>query len=164
MKVPVTTLFALAAAVAAVPQEKRSVNPASASLALLQALPSSLQAVALTNSAAAASEISAEFATGTPTWFTVLPTDVQTYFLTAAGSAAPMTTGFSNTTVTGKFHNSTTSSAAATSSAEASSTEAAASASGTASSSSSSGGAAMPTQMISAGLAGALGFIGMLAL
>ncbi|QDS76564.1 hypothetical protein FKW77_006865 [Venturia effusa] len=66
---------------------ERSVDPESASLALFAALPTSLAAIAITNPAAAATIIQGEFATGTPTWFTNLPTDVQTYYLTAAGAA-----------------------------------------------------------------------------
>jgi len=176
MKFTAATVLAIATAVFALPNEKRSVDPASASLALYGVLPTSLQAVALTNPAAAASEISSEFSTGTPTWFTKLPTDVQTYFITAAASAVPTTSAAitgtggtlfsSNSTATGKFLNSTiTSTAAATSSGAATSGGAASSAaSGSAASSSSSGGASTPTQIIGAGLAGAMGLIGMLAL
>jgi hypothetical protein len=147
---------------------------ASASLALFGVLPSSLQAVALTNPAEAATEISSEFATGTPTWFTKLPTDVQSYFITAAGSAVPTTLAItgtggslysSNSTTTGKFLNSTiTSTAAATSSGAATSGASGTAASTGASSSSSTGGASLPTQVIGAGIAGALGVFGMLAL
>jgi len=165
------TLLALAGAVVASP----SVNPTSASLALYSALPSSLQAIALTNPAAAATIISSEFASSaTPSWFSKLPADVQTYFITAASSAVPTTAplgtgiGGKNGTAlsTGKFTNSTTSSAAATSSGSTLLVSSVASATGTttAKASSSSGGAAMPTQAMGAGLAGVVGLIGMLAL
>jgi len=173
MKFTAATVLAIATAVFAVPNEKRSVDPASASLALFGVLPSSLQAVALTNPAAAASEISSEFETGTPTWFTKLPTDVQTYFITAAGSAVPTTTAFtgtggslysSNSTSTGKFLNSTITSTGSTTSDSATTSGSGTAASTTASSSSSTGGASLPTQVIGAGIAGALGVLGMLAL
>ena len=66
----------------------------SASVSIYQvlqtALPSSLVAEAMTNPAAASSEIAAEFSTATPTWFTALPTDIQTYLvpLATGGSVA----------------------------------------------------------------------------
>jgi hypothetical protein len=142
---------------------------ASASAALIGALPSSILAVAITNPSAAATIISSEFATGTPTWFTKLPSDVQTYFLTAQGAAVPTAapTGNNGTlsTATGKFSNSTT--AAATSSGLTTKlTSAAASTAATTSakSSSSTGGAALPTGIVGAGIAGAIGLMGMLAL
>jgi hypothetical protein len=47
-------------------------------------MPSSLQAIDLTNPVAAASEINRELQTGTPSWFSDLPSDIQTYFITAA--------------------------------------------------------------------------------
>ncbi|KAF2430531.1 hypothetical protein EJ08DRAFT_697275 [Tothia fuscella] len=177
------TLFALIAAVSA------QVDPAVASLQLYQALPSSLQAIAIASPAAAATIISAEFVTGIPTWFTVLPTDVQTYFLTKGADAVPTTasaviptglrnstaaaipTGLSNSTATGsgRLSNSTITStrAGASSSLAAASSSlssALASASSSARSATSSGGASLPTQVVGAGLMGALGLVGMLAL
>jgi len=175
MQFTAATILAIATAVFALPNEKRSVDPASASLAVFSVLPSSLQAVALTNPAAAASEIHSEFLTGTPTWFSNLPTDVQTYLITSKDSSAVPTTAAlagtggslfsSNSSATGKFLNSTAaaSTAAATTSGAALSS-AGSSASGHAGSSSSTGGASMPTQVIGAGIAGALGIFGMLAL
>jgi len=163
------TILALAGAAAAA-----SVDPASASLALFSVLPSSLQAIAITNPAEAATIISSEFKTGTPSWFTSLPTAVQSYFVTAGGSA-PATTGLANSTIVSIAKNSTvtpgsnstityataTLSAAGTAAA---STSALSTISGKAGSSSSTGGASMPTQVVGAGIAGALGLIGMLAL
>ena len=61
---------------------------AAASLAVYLALPSSLQAIALTNGPAAVSKISNEFKTGTSTWFTKLPTDVQSYFISEGTAGA----------------------------------------------------------------------------
>jgi hypothetical protein len=58
---------------------------------LFSALPTSIQSIALTNPAAAASDISSDFATGIPTWFSALPDDVQSYYLTEA--AAVVSTG-----------------------------------------------------------------------
>ncbi|GAB7338619.1 hypothetical protein MBLNU457_5354t1 [Dothideomycetes sp. NU457] len=63
---------------------------------LATALPSSLVAEALTNSAAVSSEIASEFRAGaTPSWFAALPTDIQTYLnppvptnVSGAGSSA----------------------------------------------------------------------------
>lgn len=60
-------------------------NSHSASVALMSALPSSLSALAQTNPVAAASLINLQFFTGTPTWFTKLPSDIQTFFLTTNG-------------------------------------------------------------------------------
>ena len=40
--------------------------------------------MALTNPAAVVSAIASDFATGTPTWFQAIPTDVQSYFLSQA--------------------------------------------------------------------------------
>jgi len=164
------TLIALAAAVMAVPNEKRSVDPLSASLAVYSVLPSSLQAEALTNPAAAASEISAEFASSaTPTWFSKLSPDVQSYFLAqgaATTTAGPIATGVSggNTTSIGPYSNTTiTTSSGAATTAAATTLLAAGTTTGT-STSSSTGGASMPTQVVGAGLAGAIGLIGMLVL
>jgi len=143
----------------------------SASLAVYSVLPSSLQAEALTNPGAAASAISAEFATATPTWFSELSPDIQTYLLGQGATTTALvalSTGLSgsNITATGIYSNTTiTSSGAAASSSAAKTTGAAAgTTSGKASTSSSTGGASMPTQVIGAGLAGAIGLIGMLAL
>jgi hypothetical protein len=182
------TLLTIATAAFALPNEKRSVDPyvpikqinsccsiltpnrASASLALFGVLPASLQAVAVTNPAAAASEISSEFATGTPTWFTALPTDVQTYFLTQAGSAVPTSTGSlipatvgatlkaNGTSVLGPYSNSTAIKTSAAETSAGATSAAGTSAGATAASSSSTGGAAMPT-MIGGGIAAAIGML-----
>ncbi|KAK5115956.1 hypothetical protein LTR62_000412 [Meristemomyces frigidus] len=80
-------------------------NIASIYQVLATALPSSLVAEAMTNPVAASSEISAEFAAGsTPTWFTALPTDIQTYLVPAIASA---TAGTNGTTVAGSGTNGT---------------------------------------------------------
>jgi len=173
MKFTAATVLALATAVLARPNQvaERDVDPASVTAALITALPSSLLAVAITNPAEASTEIAAEFATGTPTWFSKLPTDVQTYLLTVGGAAvtpSPIGSGglfSSNTTATtGKFLNTTSSTAAGSTTDGSAATSAASSSKGPASSSSSTGGASMPTQVVGAGIAGILGIVGMLAL
>jgi len=161
-------IFALAGAVMAAPAlEERDINPLSASLAILGVLPSSLRSLALVNATAAGEEISSEFLTGTPTWFTQLPTDVQSYFITAgaAGDAVPTAVpSGSNSTATGIFSNSTMTTSGSGSSTITAAATTAAAASSAAASSSSSGGAALPTQAIAGGFAGLVGLAGMLAL
>jgi hypothetical protein len=145
---------------------------------LLTALPSSLLAEALTNSKAVSLELASEFSEGiTPTWFTALPTPVQSYLLqqgassnatglvnstiphntTLARTTATLTHNHHTTRITGVVHtggHTTKPQAAASSSSAAASS----------SSSSSTGGASMPTNIIGAGLAGAVGLVGLLAL
>lgn len=57
---------------------------------LATALPSSLVAEALTNSAAVSSEIASEFMAGaTPSWFAALPSDIQTYLNPVVPTGGP---------------------------------------------------------------------------
>jgi hypothetical protein len=147
-------------------------NPIQASVdsVLLTALPSSLLAIAITNSDEAASIIASSFAAGeTPAWFSALPTDVQSYLLysevtptaTPLGNSTSATFSPSlNTTVISSVHSA---SLTATTTGAGS---AAGSASGSASSAhaSSTGGASYPSAVVGAGVAGALGLLGMLAL
>jgi cobalamin biosynthesis Mg chelatase CobN len=172
-------LFALAAVAAAAPKvEERDVSPASVTAALLQVLPSSIIAVAITNPGAATTLIEQAFATGTPSWFSQLPSDVQQYLITAEGSlvpakatgsasdsaaAPPMTTGASGNgtaSSTGKYGNGTVTSTGSSKTA----TKTGSSSSATAGSSSSSAGASMPTSIIGGGIAGLAGLLAMLAL
>jgi hypothetical protein len=94
MKYQLIALPALAATVAAQDlyveisnqtefDHKANANRSNSIIQVLQtALPSSLVAEALTNSAAVGSEIASQFAAGeTPTWFTALPTDIQGYLV-----------------------------------------------------------------------------------
>jgi hypothetical protein len=133
-------------------------------------------AEALTNPGAVSSEIASEFSQGiTPTWFTALPTPIQTYLLgqgatgnstgilnstvphntTLSRTTATLTHGGKTTHITGVVH---------TTGGHNTKTQAAASSSSAGASSSSSGGASMPTNIIGAGLAGAVGLVGLLAL
>jgi hypothetical protein len=133
----------------------------------------------LTNKGAVSSKLASEFSAGeTPTWFTALPTPIQTYLLGQGG--ASNATGLLNSTAI-VHHNGTASTTktkpvvvtthgrtthltgVAHTTAKNTNTQAAASSSAGASSSSS-GGASMPTAIIGAGLAGAVGFVGLLAL
>ncbi|OCK74643.1 hypothetical protein K432DRAFT_386698 [Lepidopterella palustris CBS 459.81] len=165
----------------------QSANPTEVSVlqVLATALPSSLLAVAATNPAALGSIISSEFAAGqTPAWYSALPPDVKSYLPilaseelgsttmlasptgpvsvqpTSVGNATSMAISASigsvnNSTVVSSVHPATLTTTGGA--AGASSTKAAAS-------SSSSGGASYPTAVVGAGIAGAIGFLGMLAL
>lgn len=65
-------------------------------------MPSSLVAEALTNSAAVSSEIASEFAhSETPTWFTALPSDIQTYLVPAITDSAALSSLIANATSAG---------------------------------------------------------------
>ena len=86
------------------------VSPAEATILLLSALPSSIQEIAETNLAGASTIIAEEFLTGTPTWFTALPTAVQSYFLSQEAQTGATTSVFSLT-----FGSSTSSSTSSTS-------------------------------------------------
>ena len=147
---------------------------------LATALPSSLVAEALTNTGAVASQIASEFSVGsTPAWFTALPTGIQSYLLGPVASQVSNGTGLLNstaiansssatvvrTTTSTQGHTTLVTGHGRTTATGGSNTQtgAAASSSG-ASSSSSSGGASMPTNIIGAGLAGAVGLVGLLAL
>lgn len=144
---------------------------------LQTALPSSLIQEALTNSAGVSSQLASEFAAGeTPTWFTALPTEVQTYLVPAiANATAVTTTGTASATGTGglipsnsangtalSFTSSTLTSTRRTTESESSQTGA--SATGSRASSTSSEAGAMPT-IVAMGFAGlAAGMVGVLAL
>ncbi|KAF2667745.1 hypothetical protein BT63DRAFT_457047 [Microthyrium microscopicum] len=148
--------------------EKRAVDPAQATASLFAALPSSLQALALTNQPSAAAVISSELSGGSaPAWFSSLPAEVQTYFITqgaaaTAGASAAASVGASASSAIASITKGASSAiASATSGAAKSAT---ASGSGSAASSSSSGSGAAPTGVIGAGIAGAIGLVGMLAL
>lgn len=148
---------------------------------LQTALPSSLIQEALTNSAGVSSQLASEFAAGeTPTWFTALPTDVQTYLVPAIANATAVTTGASSTGTGGLLtvltngtstSNFTSSSSTLTSVSSTTrrttvteSSQTGASATGNRGSSSSEAGAAMPT-VVAMGIAGlAAGMVGVLAL
>jgi len=186
MQYKLLALSALVAASTAQNITASSANVYSIESVLETALPSSLVALAETNSAAAESVIATEFAgSNTPTWFASLPTAVQTYIipLNASASAsasvsalasAANATALHNVTMmsTGGIHHKTTVLPHHTSKithvthvggkTKAMSASSAAAASG--SSSSSSAGASMPTAIVGAGLAGAVGLVGLLAL
>ncbi|KAF2770963.1 hypothetical protein EJ03DRAFT_326032 [Teratosphaeria nubilosa] len=147
------------------------------------ALPSSLIAEAVTNSAAVSSQIASEFAEGsTPGWFQSLPPDVKTYLVpvsstataTAASSGTAAATGASygsgiSTGSSGIMGGNTTAATAVTtgslsSSSSSASTSSGSSAASATGSSSSSAGASMPTAMFGAGIAGVMGLVCLLAL
>ena len=134
----------------------------------MTALPASILAQAAASPCAFSSEVASEFAAGsTPAWFKSLPANLQSA-LTATASAGNATTGATTTTSTGKGTTAVvvkTTGGKTTGSAASSASSASASASSAAaSSSSSSGGASMPTAVVGAGLAGAMGIFGLLAL
>ncbi|EME89760.1 uncharacterized protein MYCFIDRAFT_210177 [Pseudocercospora fijiensis CIRAD86] len=138
---------------------------------LQTALPSSLIQEALTNSAGVSSELASEFAAGqTPSWFTALPSDVQTYLVPAIVDATAVTSasGAPHPSANSTSGNTTSIilTTRVTSSSSSSSSETGASATGSSSdsSSSSSEAGAMPTAVLGAGLAGAVGIVGLLAL
>ncbi|KAF2717553.1 hypothetical protein K431DRAFT_232871, partial [Polychaeton citri CBS 116435] len=137
---------------------------------LRTALPTSLIYEALTNPAAVSSEIASEFAAGqTPSWYSALPSDVQTILqpnasAIATGLSSSITsypnataiTGNSTVLPTGGLGNGTSGSNFTTSSR---------SGSGSGSQSTSTGnGATLPTAVFGMGLAGAAGLMGMLVL
>ncbi|OQO05141.1 hypothetical protein B0A48_08161 [Cryoendolithus antarcticus] len=190
-KLPIAEVFsllALSALAASVSAQQSSPDLVSIISVLQTGLPSSILQEALTNSAGLSSEIASEFRVATPTWFTALPTDIQTYLVSAANSPsafANATAGIASTLNGTAVMNSTSVAAAQSSilssnSAEISSEVASASAAGTtsrgagsgaasatsagASSSSSAAGASMPTALYGMGLAGAVGLVGVLAL
>ncbi|EMD01258.1 hypothetical protein BAUCODRAFT_204022 [Baudoinia panamericana UAMH 10762] len=69
-------------------------------LSVLQtALPSTLVQEALTNSAAVSSQIASQFSAGqTPTWFTALPSDIQTFLVPLATSPGALSSVAANVT------------------------------------------------------------------
>lgn len=170
-----------------------SVGSASILMVLETALPSTLVQEALTNSASVASEISSEFAAGqTPTWFTGLPSDVQTYLVPLATNPASLNNLTSaNATMLGgaittnssmvsasqsailsqlSAQNSSAQSMATMTSATGSGVTTAGGSSGSSASSGSSGSSATskagasPTGIIGMGLIGAAGLLGVFAL
>ncbi|RMY48928.1 hypothetical protein D0865_07806 [Hortaea werneckii] len=99
MQYKVLTVSALAASAFAVPQASQTQELVSVLQVLQTALPSSLVAEALTNSAAVSSEIASQFSAGeTPTWFTALPSDVQTYLVPLATNSAAASSALANIT------------------------------------------------------------------
>ena len=143
---------------------------------LLTALPPSLLAIAVTNTAAVASIIESAFSAGqTPAWFSALPTDVQNYLLYSEVTPTATPVGNSISSVQASIGatlspslNTTTVSYVHSASLKATTTTAggvAGSASGTSGAhASSTGGASYPSAVVGAGVAGALGLLGMLAL
>merc|ERR1711881_488284 len=65
----ILTLVGAAVASPVIEERQETIDPLSASLAVFNALPTSLRDMALTNPAAVVSAIASDFATGTPTWF-----------------------------------------------------------------------------------------------
>ncbi|KAI7365795.1 hypothetical protein KC336_g21373, partial [Hortaea werneckii] len=99
MQYKLWTASALAASAFAVPQASQTQELVSVLQVLQTALPSSLVAEALTNSAAVSSEIASQFSAGeTPTWFTALPSDVQTYLIPLATNSAAASSALANIT------------------------------------------------------------------
>ncbi|RMY18239.1 hypothetical protein D0867_05462 [Hortaea werneckii] len=99
MQYKLLTVSALAASAFAVPQASQTQELVSVLQVLQTALPSSLVAEALTNSAAVSSEIASQFSAGeTPTWFTALPSDVQTYLVPLATNSAAASSALANIT------------------------------------------------------------------
>ncbi|KAK4543675.1 hypothetical protein LTR36_005320 [Oleoguttula mirabilis] len=100
MQYTLLAVSALAASVFAESQAASSSEDLVSLLSVLQtALPSSVIAEALTNSAAVSSQIASEFAAGqTPTWFTALPSDIQTYLVPVATNSAALSSAVANIT------------------------------------------------------------------
>ncbi|KAK1823703.1 hypothetical protein LTR12_001889 [Friedmanniomyces endolithicus] len=101
MQYKTLAVSAFVASAFAAPQASASVDhaPRISIYSVLQtALPSSLVAEALTNPSAASSDIAAEFATATPSWFTALPTDIQTYLVPLATNGASLSAAVGNAT------------------------------------------------------------------
>jgi len=184
-------LLALSAIAASVSAQSSSLNPLSVLSVLETALPSSLLAEALTNSAAVSSQIASEFSAGsTPSWFSALPTPIQSYLTHGSGSNATSavisnisnatalanstTISRSGTAVTTKavlphHHTKSAGSAGTLTSTQsvsgmASSSAPAAGSSSAAAASASSGSGAIPTAVVGAGLAGVVGIVGLFAL
>jgi hypothetical protein len=141
---------------------------------LATALPPSLLAIGVTNAPEVGSIIASAFSAGqTPAWYSALPSDVKSYLPILYSEEAP-TTPLSVPSVQASisagissFLNTTTISSVHSASLKATTTAAgsvAGSASGAQASSTSSGGASYPSAVVGAGVAGALGLLGMLAL
>jgi hypothetical protein len=143
---------------------------------LATALPPSLLAIAVTNAAEVGSIIESEFSAGqTPAWYSALPSDVKSYLpilyseeAAAATSVAPITSV--QASISGGISsslNTTTISSVHSASLKATTTAAgsvAGSAASAGASSTSTAGASYPSAVVGAGVAGALGLLGMLAL
>ena len=153
-------------------------SSASATLAVFNALPTSLRDLALQNPLALVTALQSEFATGVPAWFSSIPTDVQSYFLTqgdelglttptslpADASALPTDASAALSSAGAAASSAAADVSAAASSALAGASSRASSAAAAATSSSSSGGAALPTQVVAGGFAGVAGLMAILAL
>ncbi|TKA80433.1 hypothetical protein B0A55_03378 [Friedmanniomyces simplex] len=99
MQFKTLAVSAFAASAFAAPQaSSASLDQVSVYAVLQTALPSSLVAEALTNPAAASSEIAAEFATSTPAWFTGLPSNIKTYLVPLATNGASLSAAAGNIT------------------------------------------------------------------
>merc|ERR1711939_808084 len=170
----ILTLVGAAVASPVIEERQETIDPLSASLAVFNALPTSLRDMALTNPAAVVSAIASDFATGTPTWFQAIPTDVQSYFLSQADDLGVTSVPSAGASATGAIASATgsaaseasgaaSSAAGALSSAGASASAALSSLAGSASAAASSaaagasGNGAMPTQVIAGGFAGVAG-------
>jgi hypothetical protein len=184
MQFKALTVLALSSLANASPElEKRqdattTENPTEVSVlaVLATALPSSLIAIGFTNAPEVGSIIESEFSAGqTPAWYSALPSDVKSYLpiLLSEEEAAASTT-LSVPSVQASISasissslNTTTISSVHSASLKATTTAAGSvtgSASSAGASSTSSGGASYPSAVVGAGVAGALGLLGMLAL
>lgn len=183
MQFKALTVLALSALAIASPEVKKrqspsvTENPTQASVlsVLLTALPPSLLAIGATNAPEIGSIIASSFSAGqTPAWYSALPPDVKSYLPILYSQEAPTTTPVSAPSVQASISaiissslNTTTISSVHSASLKATTTAAgsvAGSASGAKASSTSSGGASYPSAVVGAGVAGALGLLGMLAL
>ncbi|KAF2472233.1 uncharacterized protein BDR25DRAFT_313396 [Lindgomyces ingoldianus] len=173
-------LFALSAtgAMAQLPGVTDSVG-ASVLSVLATAIPPDSVSLALTDPGAFSSMLASALSAGsTPSWYQALPSDVKSYLpkLYPASTVVETTaseTGASSTDISSAVVTSSASISASVSSLRNSSSITSVShatlsstggANSAAPSSSSTGGAAYPSAVVGAGLAGALGFLGMLAL
>ncbi|KAF4556955.1 Hypothetical protein D9617_1g088370 [Elsinoe fawcettii] len=164
--------------------QSQSIDLVSVYQVLQTALPSSLVQEALTNSDAVSSQIASQFAAGqTPSWFTALPTDIQSFLI--GGAAETGTPASNSATATGNSTAAVTSAAGNASASVsqisgsvssrvssitgaiasgASSRASGASGSAASGTAGSSGMAAKPTGIIGGAMLGAAGIIGLLAL
>ncbi|KAK3720399.1 hypothetical protein LTR37_003811 [Vermiconidia calcicola] len=189
MQFKLIALSAFMAAASAQVEDASSLNPLTVLSVLQTALPSSLYSQALISPTAVASQVASQFAAGnTPSWYTALPTPIQSYLQASAsvngtgavtnGTAGVIhTTGSNSSTLTttstrrtgaltterttrGGNDETTTRTRAGGAGSDASSSAAA----GSASASESTGGASLPTAIVGAGVAGVFGVVGLLAL
>lgn len=179
MQFKALTVLALSALAIASPElEKRQSasitgNPTESSVlsVLATALPPSLLAIGVTNAPEVGSIIASAFAAGeTPAWYSALPSDVKSYLpilLSEEAATATPSVQASISAIISSSLNTTTISSVHSASLKATTT-AAGSAAGSASSAgashTSTGGASYPSAVVGAGVAGALGLLGMLAL